>query len=96
MSHKKSDSQQYVEDFNEWQEKRNLPGEYLGGNFPMHIKYGGKIYGYYILILSLAILLVGILMIFQTEYAPIGYVWAVLGLIFSYAGWNKIRRSKRK
>lgn len=97
MSDKKSDSQKYVEDFMRWQDNQYSPGAYTGGNFPLPIKYGGKKFGYFVLVQGVVILLAGLLIFFETRILAVGIVFSIFGLIFSYAGWSKAKRhSKRK
>jgi hypothetical protein len=96
MSNKKNSSQKYTDDFNTWQRNQYLPGAYTGGNFPPDIKYGGRKFGYTVLIPGLVILLFGILMVLQTDNFKAGIGTIIFGLVVSYAGWNKVRRSKRK
>lgn len=91
----KNDSQQYNNDLEQWQRNQYIPGAYTGGNFPPHIKYGGKKIGYVILIQGLFVLLFGILMIFEAEEINGAVVTTIFGLVISFVGWNKIRNSKK-
>lgn len=91
---KKDDSEQYTEDFLEWQNKQYLPGSYLGGNLPPAYKYGGRKIGYAFLIQGLIYLPIGILFWFQPDKTIESIGLIVLGAVFTVAGWNKLRKNK--
>ena len=92
----KNNSQKYTEDLKDWQRNQYNPGTYTGGNFPPDLKYGGKKFGYVVLVQGLALLLIGVTVLTQTEEFVPGIVITIMGLIICFAGWNKTRRSKQK
>lgn len=77
--------EQYTKDFLKWQNNQYNPGAYLGGNFPIDVKHGGKKNRIYLLIQSTVILFFGLLIILEVEskYNFVGYILVVLGLIFT-------------
>jgi hypothetical protein len=92
---KRSPSQEYVDDLARWQKNMYQPGAYTGGDFPMDIKYGGKKIGYVFLIQGIAILLVGMLSLYEGNYMHSGTILVAVGALNTYGGFAKIRRSKR-
>jgi|GEM_PF-4508073 len=78
-------NEQYTNDFLKWQDNQYNPGAYLGGNFPMDVKHGGKKIRISLLIQSAILFLVGLLIVIEvdSEYNFAGYILIILGLIFT-------------
>lgn len=98
MSHKKSTSQQYVEDYNNWQQNQHIPipGNYTGKSYESYLNIGGKKFKFGTLILGLFLLMLGLYIIPQNDGIKVGAGMIILGLIFTYISWKKIKRNKRK
>ncbi|MFP4514740.1 MAG: hypothetical protein ACLFNO_01915 [Parcubacteria group bacterium] len=90
---KKSESQKYSEDLNEWQKKQYQPGVYTGGKFPPDIKYGAKKVGYIFLVQGFLMIFLGLALMTVQKIVGLLIILASFGSI--YGGINKIRRSKK-
>lgn len=85
MANKKSDSEKYVENYNEWMQNVHvpLPGNLTSEKYTARLRRGKK-FKYKTLALGLVLLFFGFLILFQKDGVKVGIVMMMLGAIIIY------------